>query len=127
MAMIKPPIESTIKNKAKNILMLIGGLVIGLVIFSAITGIYTASQAPVITPLPVVTPTQEIDTSGMKKVFTDSCTDEGASYLYCSCVFDDIIDKHGVKNFINMALEFNETDSLDDEMIGSIAECIHLL
>lgn len=61
-----------------------------------------------------------------KSEFMSSCVSENATYAYCSCTYEDLLNKLGENGFIKMSVKYTDDEIIPDEIIDSAKQCIHL-
>ncbi len=59
----------------------------------------------------------------MKDEYMSSCM-QGANYDYCKCTWDYLLDKYGMEEFMNKALEAYETGEMPEEMWEAADHCM---
>lgn len=84
---------------------------------------------PVITPTPI---SRSIIKTGSvaKDTYMQACVDEAPefdAYNYCECTYTHMIDSMGVEDFMDMAIEYEETDGFPKEMTEAIKACLYEL
>lgn len=67
---------------------------------------------------------EEPEVDSFREGFMDGCTSEGANADYCTCIFDYFEEKMTKKEMAEMALEYEQTGEMPDEMIEAVSECI---
>jgi len=79
-----------------------------------------------------LTPTKEVkDTSAitreLKGEFMLGCND-GTNYIFCDCIFEEIVDEMGIEKFATEALRYELSgelsDSLADTMVNKTITCL---
>jgi hypothetical protein len=63
----------------------------------------------------------------MKEGFIDGCISEDATYSYCSCSYDKLMDAWGVDKFVTVSIQYEETGELPDGTINLISQCLDLI
>ena len=105
----------------KQKLIIIAGTIIGVVL--AATAILATTYS---------TPTKEVKytsaiTQELKGDFMMGCND-GTNYIFCECIFDEIVDEMGIEKFATEALRYELSgeisDSLADTMVNKAITCI---
>jgi hypothetical protein len=66
-------------------------------------------------------------TEVMRGSFVESCVSDTATYAYCSCAYDKLINAWGVDKFVNESIKMLDTGELPDGTIGIIGECLSLI
>jgi len=59
-----------------------------------------------------------------KESFMEACIGTEEDKEYCSYVYDYLIDKYGREGFIDIILEWHETNKVPPEVNDAIEECI---
>lgn len=68
----------------------------------------------------VITP--KTNDEAFKENFLSGCYD-GSNYAYCSCAYDYMEKKIGVKGIMKAGLEYEKTNKMTEEMIDSAVAC----
>ena len=58
----------------------------------------------------------------LEQSFFDGCT-ESASVVECICAYDVIINKYGESEFLDIALDYERTGMIPDELFESTLNC----
>ena len=60
----------------------------------------------------------------LKQSFIEGCIEEDATYEYCSCAYEYLIDAYGLSKVIEISIEFDETGVIPDELWGAVKHCM---
>ena len=119
------------KNKVKNIFIMFGVVFLLLAIYTTINK--DAEEKQIASPVPVATAPATIAPTIKNEVhvvfkdeYMGGCVGEEATYEYCSCTYDYLLDMLGLKGIMQMAIDVDETGELTDDMVEAISGCIHL-
>lgn len=97
----------------KNIIISILGTLLGVLIALIIIGFISESNDI----------KKEINL--MKQNFVQGCTEDGgATYMFCSCAYDKLIEKYGKDGFETIVENYGITGQLPDEVWVSTLSCI---
>lgn len=69
------------------------------------------------------TTSQDRREAAFKAGFISSCEKEGASYSYCSCVYNDMLANIGFNNFYAAAEEYAATGTIPAAMTNATYKC----
>lgn len=66
----------------------------------------------------------------LEQTFVNGCVEAGGNNAYCSCVYNNLINKTGKEGFMDLVQKFtngNITDEQANLMVESTNNCIHLI
>ena len=74
---------------------------------------------------PTETKTETQTTAEMyKKSFVDGCAEESGDIKSCECMYDSLIEKYGLKEILEMSVNYIETGKLDNKFYSVIPQCV---
>lgn len=86
--------------------------------------VFTNTPTPTNTPEPTQQPTNNNFLEMMRTEFNNGCMGEGASYAFCNCAFNYMVNKYGVDKLIDLALY--DSAQLESAAVDGALECMHL-
>lgn len=59
-----------------------------------------------------------------KQAFIEGCIEEDATYEYCNCAYEYLVDTHGEDRVIDISVEYAKTNVIPDELWGAVKHCM---